>query len=377
MKVLIFTRFFPPEGGGIQTYSLELSKALHRLKEKILVIAPGWPGAEKIDKTLPFKVVRVKGGRIKFLRLLTMGFSLLSQAKKERPDFILHTTWAPGGFFQALFKVFIPTPFLVVVHYEEVFFFPQRKKLILFTFKRAKKLISVSEFTRRNLLRLGVPSSKIVVIPGGVDTGKFTPGVDTSRIKKKYGLENKKVLLTVSRLARRKGIDMVIETLPELLKKFPELVYVVVGEGKDKRRLKEIARRKGVKEKVIFAGFVPPEKLPLYYGACDLFVMPSREEKRGDAEGFGLSYLEAGASGKAVVGGNSGGIKEAIRDGITGILVEPFSKEDLKEGILKLLKNDKLREEMGKKGRERARKEFDWLVVGKKIKKVMEEIEIA
>jgi phosphatidylinositol alpha-1,6-mannosyltransferase len=165
------------------------------------------------------------------------------------------------------------------------------------------------------------------------------------------------VLLTVGRLDCRKGHDMVVAALPLLLKEFPALRYVIVGEGPEREKLAELAREKGVAERVLFAGFQPDERLAAYYRACDVFIMHNRALEN-DVEGFGLVFLEANACGKPVVGGRSGGAVEAVVHGVTGFLVEPNDAQGLVQTLRKLLGDSALRREMGMAGRRRAAEEF-------------------
>jgi phosphatidylinositol alpha-1,6-mannosyltransferase len=169
------------------------------------------------------------------------------------------------------------------------------------------------------------------------------------------------VLLTVARLARRKGHDLVLRALP-LLGDIADLRYVIVGGGEDLARLEEIVRRNGLEESVIFAGRVPEHELPDYYRLCDLYVMPNREvtEVTDSLEGFGISFIEASACGKPAIAGRSGGTDAAVADGETGYLVDPEDPAELASKIRLLLNDPGLRAEMGRKGRERVERDFTW-----------------
>jgi phosphatidylinositol alpha-1,6-mannosyltransferase len=110
---------------------------------------------------------------------------------------------------------------------------------------------------------------------------------------------------------------------------------------------------------VTFAGFVPEEELPGCYAAADLFVMVSRElASRGDVEGFGIVYLEASAAGRPVVAGRSGGVEDAVEDGVSGILVDPEDPGALVEALTRLLRDPDLRRRMARAGRERVVTQF-------------------
>src|SRR5208282_5617208 len=142
-----------------------------------------------------------------------------------------------------------------------------------------------------------------------------------------------------------------------------DFAYVIVGSGDDIEYLDALAREFGVRKNVVFAGLVSDADLPLYYNACDVFVMSSREERnrRGVlAEGFGIAFLEASASGKPVIGGNSGGVPDAIRDAITGFLVDPNDVDELASKILLVLQEPALAAELGRNGRRWIESEMNW-----------------
>jgi phosphatidylinositol alpha-1,6-mannosyltransferase len=133
--------------------------------------------------------------------------------------------------------------------------------------------------------------------------------------------DGKRVILSVSRLVERKGVDKVIEALPFVLERCPNALYVVVGDGPYRERLMELAQEKGIADKVLFAGRVPD--IRPFYRACDVFVLPTREGRKGDIEGLGLVYLEAAACGKPVVASLVGGVADAVVPNETALIVEP------------------------------------------------------
>ncbi|HSK41404.1 MAG TPA: glycosyltransferase family 4 protein [Arenibaculum sp.] len=188
---------------------------------------------------------------------------------------------------------------------------------------RADAVIAVSDFTRRQLMeRMQVDADRIELIPNGIDTSRFSPGVRDPALVARYGLAGKTVLLGVGRLIERKGFDRAITALALLRHARPDLCYLIVGTGPYRDRLERIAGEAGVRERVVFAGSVPDPLLPAHYRLADLFVLPNRELPDGDTEGFGLVYLEANASGKPVVAGRAGGVAEVVLDGINGLAVD-------------------------------------------------------
>ena len=162
---------------------------------------------------------------------------------------------------------------------------------------------------------------------------RFRPG-SAEAARRRLDLAGARVLLTVGRLsaaARYKGVDTVLLALPEILRREPDVRYVVVGVGDDAPRLRGLAARLGVANAVVFVGAVPEGDLPDYYRACDLFVMPSRRE------GFGIVFIEALACGRPVVAGDADGAPDALRGGRLGRLVDPDDPEGLARTVVELL----------------------------------------
>jgi len=210
------------------------------------------------------------------------------------------------------------------------------------------------------LERIGVRSDTIQIIHPGVDTVSLESGKDfRRRIREQHRLGQSPVLLIVGRLQRRKGQDMVIKALPLVHQKFPETKCLIVGTGQEEAYLKHLVRGVGVTSSVVFAGQVQDRELGGYYAACDLFVMPNRQIGQ-DIEGFGMVFLEAAATGKAVIGGKSGGTDDAILNGVTGLRVDGNKEVDIAEAVISLLSDPERARAMGESGRRRAEKEFSW-----------------
>jgi phosphatidyl-myo-inositol dimannoside synthase len=196
--------------------------------------------------------------------------------------------------------------------------------------------ISVSEFTKERFLSwTQLNGIRSFILPNCVDLARFTPGPKNTQVLKRYGLSNSTVLLTVSRLSAQeqgwKGIDEVLEVLPELAKKVPNLSYFVVGDGTDRARLEEKASKLGIRDRVIFAGHISEQEKAEYYRVADAFVLAGR------VEGFGIVYLEAMACGLRVVGSKADASRETLRNGELGIIVDPNNRNELCEGILNAL----------------------------------------
>lgn len=217
--------------------------------------------------------------------------------------------------------------------------------------KRADAVIAVSEFTRQALIeQMQVDPAKIELITNGVDLDRFQPGPKDPALIERYGVQGKRLLLTVGRLVPRKGIDLTLRALPAILARHPDVHYLIVGTGPYQEELQQIVAELGLAASVTFAGRVLDGELAAHYRLCDLFVMANRELSDHDTEGFGLVFLEANACGKAVVGGRAGGAVEAVRDGQNGLLVDGHDPGAIASTINRLLSDDALRQRLESEG---------------------------
>ena len=205
----------------------------------------------------------------------------------------------------------------------------------------AERVISVSVVTRQRLIAWsGLPSERIGLLPNSVDLATFSPRPKRADLARKYGIEGKKVIMTMGRLAtkeRYKGFDEMLEVMPDVLKEEPLSAYLIVGGGDDRARLEEKAARLGLTDRVIFTGFVSEDEKVDCYALADAYVMPSR------GEGFGIVLLEAMACGVPTVASKLDGSREALIDGQLGALVDPGNREEICAATLAALKRPRMR----------------------------------
>ena len=194
----------------------------------------------------------------------------------------------------------------------------------------------------------------------GTDPVHFQPSRDTGALRRRWGIGSAPIMLTVARLVPHKGQDMGIRALASLAHDFPELRYIMVGEGHDEQRLRQLARELGVSDKVGFVGAMRDDELPEAYATATIYLGASRVDREINVEGFGISFLEAGASGVPSVAGDSGGVRSAVRDGETGIVVPPTDVEAIADAIRSLLVNEARRKEMGRAARRAVETHYNW-----------------
>lgn len=313
----------------------------------------------------------------KHIRAIHLFLSLMEIFLKDRPKVIQLSTCSEG-YIGLLAKRWLNLPYVIYAHGNEILTaINSESEKRRFAMRRASCILANSRYTAKLVEKAGVRSEAIKIIPLGCDTEKFRPHESSPEFRRRIlgWRENDRIILSVGNLVERKGHDMVIKALPLIRKVKPDVTYLIVGNGPYKKYLESLASSLGVQEKVIFAGRVSDKELPDFYSLCDVFTMISRERPDScDVEGFGLVYLEAGASGKAVVGGRSGGVGDAVLDGITGLLVDPYDVEGLCLTLTELLTNDQLRTRLGKQGLERVQKEYNWKIVGKHIQEILEQV---
>jgi len=360
---------FPPIVSGIATYFYEIWKKLPDGNR--VIIASRRKSSSQIDRHYPHKIFRVNipdGNQLR--QKITKGIIYLYWAMKMHLKHrikILHcgqilSSGVAGWCLNKLFKV----PYVIYIYGSETLRFgstPLLKNLLKIFAQNSNYLIANSNFTRDEYIRFGIPSQKIKVITPGVDTNRFCPKPRNKKIADKYNLHGKIVLLTVGRLDERKGHDKVIEAISILKNRYNNLVYLIVGDGREKKKLQELAETLGVRKRVIFAGFVPDNELPEYYNLCDIFILLNRQTEankqlRGDYEGFGIVFIEASACGKPVIAGNFGGIYDAVENGYSGLIINPIDTAEITKTIQLLIENRELRETLSQNGLERVKKQF-------------------
>ncbi|MBI2472112.1 MAG: glycosyltransferase family 4 protein [Planctomycetes bacterium] len=373
---LLITNDFPPIVSGISTVFYQIWRRLPH--GKVIILAPKAPGSDEFDKKESFRIIRkrIPTGESGKAKLLKMVFNILYALYYTKKYNIgkLHCgqilSVGPAGL---VCKKLFGVKYSVYVYGSETVRFGNSQMMTWLMKKvinEAEELVPNSEFTMREYEQWGIPREKMVKIVPGVDSVFFHPQGKSRQLIEKFGLYDKQVIMTVGRLDERKGHDMVIQALKQVIKRFPDAIYMIVGKGREEQRLKSLTDNLRLHNHVIFTGFVLDESLPDYYNLCNVFVLPNRETEshdqlKGDYEGFGVVFLEAGACGKPAIAGNSGGSSEAVVDGITGLIVNPRSENEIAHAIERILADKNFAHRLGTAGRNRAEKEFDWQHIAK------------
>ena len=236
---------------------------------------------------------------------------------------------------------------------------------------RARRIIAVSQFTKWELTNYyKIPESKIRVIHNGVDVKKFKPAADKRKVKAELGLKpDDLAIVSVGRLYARKGLFTLIESMPGVVKRFPNAKFIISGKGQsdEMHKLVAYAEKLGVKNNIIFTGYTPDKELPKLYQAADVFAFSTFYEHHP------FAVLEALSTGLPVVTTTVGGIPETIESGKNGFLVAPFNPKQFADRILYLLEHPAFAAEMGAQARKTIVENLDWRIVVKDAMKVYDE----
>lgn len=368
MRLVLLASELPPGPGGIGNHAYHLALELQRRGWRVTVVAPqDYAREEEIaawSQRQPFEIVRLRRSSFTFWRMFRWLWCSLRVVLSRRPQLVLasglRATWL-GGLISR-----ITGRRLVAVGHGAEFGVAGRfaRAMNRFAYERAELVIAVSEYTRQALLASGLSPAELRVIPNGADASLYQP-LPPAEIEELRGHDavvgpENRLLLTVGRVDRRKGQDLVIRALPRIVAELPDVRYVVVGLPDRVAELQELARQLGVDRHVFFLGRQPTASLVGYYNACDLFVLTSRHTDDGDFEGYGIVVVEAALCGKCSLVAGDSGLAEAVVDGITGLVVPPEDPEAIASHVLRLLRDDALRRKLGKNALERARAEMTW-----------------
>lgn len=363
-EILIVSEDFPPNAGGIAQWAFGIANGLYAMGKQVAVITRYF---ERLGKKtdLPYPVEYVYGNTWKQLRTWYWWKALRSYLlHNPTPKYIIASTWNCS---RALIKLKKRYGFhlITVVHGLEI---TRPMNFIKFqfalaTFRASDLIFCVSNFTSESLkqkIKLGV--DKIRILPNGVDFHRFK-ALSENPLYEKYPKHDNLNLVTISRVIERKGHDLVIRALPQVLLQIPQLKYYIVGPWHEDfyQHLQKLISELKLDGHVIFSGLIDGSDLVNYYNLADVYIMVSKLlEDKGDSEGFGITFLEANACEVPVIGSRSGGIVDAIEDGITGLLIEANNIPAISEAIITLMSNPALRSKYGKQGRQRVIDHLNW-----------------
>lgn len=378
---LVITEIYMPTKGGTAVW---FDEAYRRLgAEENHIVAADVPGAAEYDSTHPNSIARVSLKRHWWLRpeslamyaklfWRTLRLGLTHRFRAVHAGRVL-----PEGFVAWLVARLTGRRVLIYAHGEEITSWGDgaKYKAMMFTYRRVDKIIVNSDFTRDELLKRGIPESKLRMISPGVSLQRFHRDYEVADLRASVGADQPGtgLIVSVGRLSRRKGFDQVIRSVARLRAKGLDVRYAMIGIGEDQQYLEGIIRDEGIEDYVHMLGHVSMEDLPRWYCAADVMTMPNREIN-GDNEGFGMVFVEAAACARPVVAGKAGGTGSAVVDGVTGLRVDGENLDEIVGAFERLLSDPDYARSLGEAGWQRAQQEFSWEAVAEKTRLLDEEM---
>ena len=363
-RTLVVTNDFPPRVGGIQRTLESLCRELP--PEKVSVVAPSCEGSDAFDGTAPFEVVRERR------RFVWPSPGVAHRLEAEITRSSAEVVLFGDAFPLALMGPRLAsrgTPSVVLAHGFDYWLstVPVAHAVMKRMTGSASRVAGCSEFISRRV-RTAVPRQvPVSVLHPGADVERFRPDLPTGDIRERHGLGDRPSIVCVSRLVPRKGQDVLIRAMRSIQRRVPEAGLLVVGSGPYGATLRGLAERAPTRS-VIFVGEVPEQDLPRYYAVGDVFAMPCRTRLGGlEVEGWGNVFIEAAACGRPVVVGDSGGSREALVHGETGLLVDGTDVDGVADAVATLLEDPAYARRLGKAGRARVEREHTWPLVAQRL----------
>ena len=361
MRHLLVTNDFPPKVGGIQSYLWELWRRLP--SEEVVVMTTPYAGSAAFDAQQACRIVRVREP------VLLPGPHMVRRIRRLAAATGAGAVVLDPALPLGLVGPQLDRPYGMVLHGAEVTLpgrLPGSRALLRRVLTHASLVIAAGTYPEaegRRAVGRGGPFPSVVQVPPGVDTGRFHPlsAIDRAAARARLGLPGSgRLVVSVSRLVPRKGMDTLIEAAAILHASHPDLTVAIAGSGRDRARLDHLVRRHRAPVRLL--GRVADADLPSLYACADVFAMCCRNRWRGlEQEGFGIVFLEAAACGVPSVAGDSGGAAEAVVDGKTGVIVNrPDRVRDVAAAIGRLVDDPGLAASMGQEARRRAEEDFSY-----------------
>jgi phosphatidylinositol alpha-1,6-mannosyltransferase len=371
VKVFVVTNDFPPRIGGINYY---VDQLLRRLPSgTVTIFTSRYEGWEAFDRDYPHDVIRLETEMM--LPTPAVRRRLHDELRSRKPDVVVFGATWPLGHMGPAIRTKLDIPYLGFTHGLELTgaLVPGLLRPIG---HHASMLTAASQWSKKKLERaFGWQDRNMAVLPSGIDTERFHPAVSDAAVRQRHSLGDAPVVCCVSRLVPRKGQDLLIRALPGIARRVPDVKLLIVGIGPYEASLRQLAKRTGVADRVVFSGAASYEELAAYFRAGNVFAMPCRLRWFGfDVEALGAVFLQGAAVGRPVIAGDSGGAPETVIQGKTGLVVDPTRTGPITEAITSLLLDPDRAHAMGKAGAEWMRKEWTWDHMADRLKGLLDAI---
>jgi phosphatidyl-myo-inositol dimannoside synthase len=384
MRLLLLSSEFPPGPGGIGTHAYQLASQLVHLKWDVHVLtSQDYVDPENI---VPFNCAQDFGitqlpRTNSFVRNALFRWKYFrSLIKTIQPD-VLVVTGDQQVWLAALMQVYLKIvfqpyrfPWCAIWHGVIPRSYVTRQ-MTCWAFGQSDLTITVSQYSRRRMIDMGVRPHRNLTITNGADEERFYPDYYAGlELRAKLGLSDALILLTVGHVSERKGQDIVIRALPRILQSMPNVHYLIVGLPTRQAPLEKLAIELGVSEYVHFLGRVDADALCAVYNACDVFVLTSRHSSDGEFEGYGIVAAEAALCAKPSIVADNSGLPEAVQNGRTGLIVPENDPLATARAIQNLLQTPSLRKQMGERARQCALRKRTWSTCMRKYDKVLSQL---
>lgn len=364
MTHLLVTNDYPPKVGGIQNYLWELYRRLPA--EEFAILTTPYAGTEQFDRDAGYHIERFR--RFWLSPTPDVRRHIETMVKEIGASLVLFDPAVPVGHLGPSLSV----PYGVFLHGAEVTVparIPGARSAFARTLNRSSLVVSASNYALGEAERLVGRPLNSVYVPPGVDVDRFVPLTPLQRreVRIRHGLDpSAPLLVSVSRLVPRKGMDRLIEASTVLAREFLKLQTLIIGTGREEDRLQKLIDKNRAPVKLL--GRVADEDIAPLVGAADVFSMLCGVRWGGlEQEGFGIVFLEAAAAGVAQVAGDSGGAGEAVADGLTGHIVDPRNLDEVVTSLRQLLTSPDDRVRMGVAARQRAVAEFSYDLLAERL----------
>ena len=361
--ILILTQCFPSRLGGIESLVSNLALGLSE-SEKVIVFADSHNIVYDaiFDNQYKKQIIVRRVGGLKFFRRRKKIKEIKPLIESNKVKLVIGDSWKSLELVINYLNI-KKIPSVCLVHGNEILSEEVRKiNRIKKTIEKTTLIIANSQYTLNLVKSLEIPNIQIdYIYPGALDLRKES--IDESIMELPI-IKGSPVILTLARIEKRKGHAYVIYSIKKLLNKYPNIIYLIAGEGKEKKNLEKLVIDNNLSKNIIFIGSVNEKQKKFLFEKTDLMVMPTIDEsKKNSIEGFGISYIEAAFFSIPSIASNIGGTSEAVINNSTGIVIEKI--ELLHEAIIELLDNPEKKIKFGNIAKERALKDFSWKIVTK------------
>jgi glycosyltransferase involved in cell wall biosynthesis len=307
--------------------------------------------------------------------LLSAFFTLMAVTRRQHTDAI-HIHWVvPNGPAGALAAILRGIPYIVSLHGSDIYLAKKNRLFGLaakMVFQRAAGVTACSKELQEAAFSLGA-SKNTQLLAWGADPVLFSPEMRRIDFRENLQIPDSSVLvLAMGRMVYKKGFDILLKALPQVIAACPEAHLVLAGDGAIRSELEQLSIQLGIQRNVTFTGRIPWNEVPGYLASADIFVLPSVRDVHGNIDGLPTVLPEAMACGAAVIASDIGGVNLVVHDAENGLLVPPGDVDTLANTLIMLFSNEETRKTLGQAARQAVLKQFNWTMVASEIGKLLE-----